>query len=145
MRVQLLIYSLILASALGIAHPPAGAMAGDDDAATGNYAEVSYDLALPDGPLDSFTPTNVGGKEESIDLTVFGPDDRTQVLDTTPSPYRTVAFLIGFDKYGDPDLSCSGVMLNYNVVLTAAHCLWQDGAAVPSIAVIPGANGDARP
>lgn len=76
----------------------------------------------------------------SPSTTVFYPDDRTQITDTTRSGYRSVAFLFGSAADGS-NYSCSGTFLNYNVVLTAAHCLWTDGAWAHSLRIYPGQNG----
>ena len=75
--------------------------------------------------------------------TVFGEDDRVQVEDTTEWPYRIIAHLVVFDEFGEASHQCSGILLNYDVVLTAAHCVWDDYSDEPfgSIIVVPGDDG----
>lgn len=77
--------------------------------------------------------------------TVFGDDDRLPVLDTTQPGWRTIVLLLIYNQYGELDGACSGSMLNYNVVLTAAHCLYSSGNYVGSVLVAPGASPYSAP
>src|SRR5512139_925782 len=70
--------------------------------------------------------------------TVFAPDERIPVVDTAAAPWRSVVHLVIFDAYGHVDSDCTGSMVNYNVVLTAAHCVAEGGVYVDSVMVIPG-------
>ena len=72
--------------------------------------------------------------------TVFPPDERTLVADTTKPGWRTITFLRLYDVSGDYLGHCSGVMLGFNVVLTAAHCLYAGGEWTDSVLVSPGAT-----
>ena len=81
---------------------------------------------------------------------IVGDDSRAQVTDTTIFPYSAIAQLIGIDE-NMPDgtfVSCTGAFVGPNVLLTAAHCLW-DGAEwggwIDGLLVIPGANGQQTP
>lgn len=78
---------------------------------------------------------------------VFGTDDRIPITDTTVAPWRTIAQLVIFDQRNEIVSTCSGVMLNTNVVLTAAHCLFdpRSQSYVYSLLVVPGENGPAFP
>lgn len=80
------------------------------------------------------------GAEEATAQTVFPPDGRTLVTDTTQPGWRAIAYLLMYD--GDQFVgTCSGSMLNYNVVLTAAHCLYSRTAHSyhTKVLVVPGA------
>lgn len=76
--------------------------------------------------------------------TVFPPDDRIPVQDTTAAPWRSVAWLALYDRPGHLSGTCSGSMVGFNVVLTAAHCLY-DGGYVDSVLVVPGATPNSAP
>ena len=83
---------------------------------------------------------------------VVGPDSRTQVLDTTIFPYSAIANLELYEEaeVGPPELvaGCSGSFVGPNVLLTAAHCLWDGeefGGFVDRLVVVPGANGEVEP
>src|SRR5690606_19807542 len=69
------------------------------------------------------------------------------VDDTTAWPYRIIAQLWMFDADGNIVAQCSGVLLNVDVVLTAAHCLWDDDIDAPydSILVVPAQDGGEWP
>src|SRR5690606_11876770 len=81
---------------------------------------------------------------------IVGDDSRAQVTDTTIFPYSAIAQLIGIDE-NMPDGtfgSCTGAYVGPNVLLTAAHCLWDDaewGGWIDGLLVIPGANGQQTP
>ncbi len=94
-------------------------------------------------PAAAITPPTAA--PASIGSTIFGADGRVQIADTTQTPYRNVALLNIRDATGTPVGSCSGSFLSANLVITAAHCLWQNGAYQPSIEVIPAANGTSAP
>ncbi|MEO8540784.1 MAG: trypsin-like serine protease [bacterium] len=109
--------------------------------------------AAASDPLSMLTADAHAGPEEQLVLddiaraqrevtaaTVFGTDDRVQIQDTTGPLWRTITFLLIYDRSNQLIGSCSGVFLNYNVVLTAAHCLYSGGSYEWSIVAAPGAN-----
>lgn len=71
--------------------------------------------------------------------TVFPPDGRTQVLDTTKAPFRSIALLQIRDQAGNPYGLCTGFFVSANAILTAAHCLYDNSVPVGNVLVIPGA------
>ena len=77
--------------------------------------------------------------------TVFPPDDRTEVPDTTAVGWRTITQIVSFDAAVNPLEECSGTMIGDNVVLTAAHCVYNGGHYVDSIVVSPGATETSDP
>jgi len=77
--------------------------------------------------------------------TVFSPDDRWQVTDTTLAPFRAIVQVVIFDAYDEIDSTCSGVLLTAHVVLTAAHCLYMGGSYAGGILVIPAQSGSYWP
>ncbi len=74
---------------------------------------------------------------------VFPPDERFRISDSTGSGWRTITLLLFYDQSEELVGECSGVFLNYNVVLTAAHCIYSDGEYAYSVVAAPGASEDA--
>ncbi len=74
-------------------------------------------------------------------LFVFGPDDRTQMDPADPR----VAWLLGWDESDQSSaMACSATFIGPNVLLTAAHCLYDtstDNEEVEAVDVFPGING----
>lgn len=75
-------------------------------------------------------------------LTIFGPDDRIPIEDATKAPWRTVVLLVVLNQQGQLSHSCTGSMLNYNVVLTAAHCVFDrsSDSFYGPVGIAPGAS-----
>ncbi len=95
----------------------------------GSAATRSIDLSAPPPPRPE---------------TVIGADERLQVTNTTLLPYSTITYLdIGFTGF---TAACSGTLVGPNVVLTAAHCLYDSAAGyASSVWVAPGQNGLTSP
>ena len=78
--------------------------------------------------------------------TIFGSDDRIPIEETEETPWRTISqlYVVGEDR---EVWGCTGTVLNYNVVLTAAHCIYDDVTESPAflVMVVPGSNGDFLP
>ena len=77
--------------------------------------------------------------------TIFPPDTRFEIADTTKPLWRTITLLLVYDQFDELVGSCSGVFLNYNVVLTAAHCIYNGGDYAWSIVAAPGAETEGPP
>lgn len=108
-----------------------GAQPGED-----LWEGVHFDLTPPpdaEALLEAY-------RRQAQPETIFYPDDRIELFNTTDAPWRSIAHLVTID-YSGYIWDCSGTFVNYNVVLTAAHCL-DDAAAT---LVIPGENRFAEP
>jgi len=75
---------------------------------------------------------------------VLGPDERIQIEDTEPYPWSAIVYLELYDADGFAG-TCSGTFIGPDTVLTAAHCLYNEGAWIETVAVVPGKNGDYEP
>lgn len=76
---------------------------------------------------------------------IIGVDERVRVTNTTAWPYRAIALL---EIYTDWTIGmCTGTFIGPNVLLTAAHCLYDTeyNEWVNDIRVVPGKNGPAEP
>lgn len=141
----MVLLALLLGAGSLVLDIPAEAAGPDDEEAVGAYQErldsddpsrlVEHDLQTV-GPLDTPEWPDAGVSA----ATVFPPDNRTLVSDTTQFGWRTVALLLLYDEFNTPIGDCSGVLLGGNVVLTAAHCLYSAGEWVGSVVVAPGAT-----
>ena len=106
-----------------------------------DLAELTFQLAPiadPDAAFEAWAAERSAGVSGA---TIFSPDERVQVADTTKAGWRAIVYLMMYD--GSKLVStCSGSMLNYNVILTAAHCLWSPDATSPhtSVLVVPAAH-----
>ena len=74
---------------------------------------------------------------------VIGKDDRTEVTNTERLPYKMIGQLIY--KRDGRSYRCTGSLIGPKHVLTAGHCLIQDGIKSTDIYFIPGKNGKKEP
>ncbi len=125
----MLLLGLLAVTATLVVRPDARA-AGDP-----GTTMVTGKLRAIDDPEATYARAKAAGATAA---TVFPPDDRFYVTDTTRPGWRTMAHLILVDDAGEVEGECSGVMLSFDVVLTAAHCLYNGGLWEGGILVAPG-------
>jgi V8-like Glu-specific endopeptidase len=103
-------------------------------------------LMIPPSELLSKLVGEEGGRPASPTLggknaarTVWPPDDRIQVQDTTAFPYRTIGYVEGATESG-AYTSCTGVLVGPRLVLVAAHCLYDhdQGGWLKDFVFVPG-------
>lgn len=84
--------------------------------------------------------------EEYPPESVCGFDDRVQITNTIPVPWRWTCQLIITMANGNKS-RCTGWFIGPRTVMTAGHCVYSSGAGgwARSIEVIPGMNGALRP
>ena len=76
-----------------------------------------------DGNLDIKDLAN----ELNISPTIVGDDDREEITNENAKDLEKAVVILGY-SYDDEILAmCSGAMVGPNLVLTAAHCLFEDG------------------
>lgn len=85
-------------------------------------------------------------------LGIIGNDNRTQITNTTQSPYAAICYIeAGFDSnndgVADDHIRGSGSLIGPNTVATAAHVIYSDEHDVWAsyVRVYPGKNGSSNP
>jgi V8-like Glu-specific endopeptidase len=78
-----------------------------------------------------------------------GTDERSQIFDTTQYPYSTITNLMMWMHNEESDAwtsagACSGAVVANTHILTAGHCVWQEGWITGVIAT-PAKNGEDNP
>ena len=137
----------ITALAMGTLLSPILSSQADDSAGEGSGEETALIFVADDVP-----PTRYPGDFPEIipsDVTIssiIGVDDRVQVTDTAEYPWRAIAYLELYGELGSLG-SCTGTFIGPDVVLTAAHCLYDYDSSswTEHIAVVPGKNGAYEP
>jgi V8-like Glu-specific endopeptidase len=105
------------------------------------YELIEFPLRPPPANAEELARAYLQDAGDAGAATVFPPDDRWRVPDTTAPYWRTIAQLVMFDAFGEIESFCTGTMLTATVVLTAAHCIYSGGAYADGVLVIPGADG----
>ena len=85
-------------------------------------------------------PETVATAQQQLE-TVFGPDDRIQVMNTTITPYKRICHLRILAANGKLFLG-SGFFIGPRTILTAGHCVYMhsEGGWPKRIVVTPGRN-----
>lgn len=75
---------------------------------------------------------------------IFGTDDRSAVNNTRAFPYSAIVYIEAKFKNSDSTYRFSGFLIADNIVVTSAHCLYDEGKGgwPTSITVKPGKNGE---
>ena len=79
-----------------------------------------------------YSPDNINSDFDL--LTIVGPDDRVDITANAKGTEKAIVLLEISDQEG-LYAYCSGAMLGYDIVLTAAHCLIEKGKFLNSIKV----------
>lgn len=88
---------------------------GQYDIWVGTYAETGTDY-----PPATLLISELGTFHDNFERAFFGADDRV-VVDPTVAPWNMIGFV------DMSQASCSGALIGPQVVLTAAHCIANDG------------------
>lgn len=138
----LVLLSLLVGALASAAGPGQGLAAASSESQAG-FTPVFHRLAIQAGPASH--------RQRAVEPTasyqrVFPPDDRVQQSPTIALPASAVVWLLG-PLEDDLWVSCSGALIGPDVVLTAAHCLYdhESGGWVAALAVVPGADGETWP
>ena len=152
--IRVILAVLLLGTVLGSISIP-GAAADGVTLRTKAPGDLQLDGFWSSGTVhrpDRSTALDRGVEQGRSPQVVVGPDSRNQVADTSIFPYSAVAHLELYEANASGALEgvaiCSSAMVGPNVLLTAAHCLWDEtdfGGFVDRVVVVPGANGDIEP
>ncbi len=113
-----------------------------DDVGTGQLEDIVGGFAVEeleiDPDVDNEMPLSVEGAPVASSRVVIGSDDRVQVFPNS-SPFSQIPLLL-YERNGGSYM-CSGALLGTRTVVTAAHCLYGDGAWATNMYVYFGAEG----
>ncbi len=152
--IRVILVMLLLGTAMASIYGP-GVAAQDESKRARVFDDLQLDGFGSSGRIyqpDTSTTLERGVEEGRTPQVVVGSDTRNQVTDTTLFPYSAVAHLELYEDIGSGSPEgvaiCSAAFVGPNVLLTAAHCLWDDaewGGFIDRVVVVPGANGDIEP
>jgi len=94
-----------------------------------------------EGGVEPVGDEQKGGKDRKV----IGADDRIMIEPTSQYPFSSVGYLEL--KYSSGYSRCTGTVISRNIVITAAHCLFdlETGEWAQSVAFLPGMNGKSAP
>lgn len=108
----------------------------------GNALDAQLAPRYPSYEIDEGTKDSRTGS--FIAFSVIEPDERVAVTNTLAFP-ESATVHIRFQNSQGKTYGCSGAFIAHNFVLTAGHCLFENGEWSKNIIVSPGRNGLAEP
>ncbi len=140
----LLLALVALAAAFAVFFATSSSLA-DVPAQNPAHSEGRGFVYTPDDTYPDFPPKDLDSSAGLGPLTVIGADERVQITDTASYPWRAVTWLFLYDQFG-LEGTCTGTFVGPDVVLTAAHCLYDPVSGwFTDVGVVPGANGLVEP
>ncbi|MGK2965034.1 MAG: trypsin-like serine peptidase [Tepidiformaceae bacterium] len=100
--------------------------------------------AMSGGPQDFTRPTGSRVGAQSV----LGNDERIRITETDNWPFSAVTYLgIYLYPWSEvPDADCSGTLVGPDVILTAAHCLYDpESGWVANVVAVPGYDSGYEP
>ncbi len=144
LRIALVLALLI---AFGVVTSTGGALAQEEPLVSkGSSQSEGGMVGKLAGPKLGVAGEDLGIAEADLGVSkVIGADDRIRVTPTTGLPARTIAML-DID-FGGQHYMCTGTFIGPDVLITAAHCLYDTEAKVwyDTLKVIPGRDGATMP
>lgn len=128
-----------------VAPPPAAEGTGDLAAETSFTPEELATLARVEA---TYAPYEIGSDKAAgtfVPFSVFEPDERSVVIDTTDLPYRAIVNIVYADPVSGVPKGCTGGMVAADTALTAAHCVFSKGKWHADMTIMPGRNGGSKP
>lgn len=98
-------------------------------------AALSHESSATEGAVEASAPGDGGGEA------IIGSDDRRHVTNTTDFPNRAIVYI----HQPNGSQHCTGWLVSPDTVVTAGHCVYNEGNWIHGLEFSPGANGSERP
>ena len=114
-----------------------------------NKSKLFYNKAIPVRKPKKIESSQKTDKEEEVKETIPTADTRQRYINTSSFPQSVHGAIITKKTEDGPPMWGSGVLIGTNIVLTAAHNVYDDEKPTrkryPYVKFIPGVNGDEAP